>query len=152
MYWCCWKLFLKRFKYPESICIEKIDTFDTTFTSYFSNQPSFWSQLQYTSVKFRDCIWHNCNAIVLTKPVHRQTDVNNWQSTQYCSSLQGQILLWWHTFANTLLWLMIDHKQIHQILWWWRIKHSIMKVIPWLIMQCVSPHCYVASAWLIHVW
>lgn len=34
-------------------------------------EPLFWSQLQYTSVKLRDCILHSCDVFTATGSVHR---------------------------------------------------------------------------------
>ena len=65
----------------------------------------------YTPVKFRDCILHGCDAIVVKKSVHRQTDrnINTWQSTPnllcgsscYSRCLQDHILPWWHTHTDS---------------------------------------------------
>lgn len=63
--------------------------------------------LNCTPVTFSECILHGCDAIAVTKSVHRH--MNTWQSTQkrffgssgyrsqLSSSLQDHILPWWVT-------------------------------------------------------
>lgn len=63
--------------------------------------------LNYTPVKFCDYILHDCDAIALSKYVHRHT--NTWRSTRkhYCYSScynscpLEHIFLQWHTHTHT---------------------------------------------------